>query len=253
MLYFEKHINKNSESPEVHNILKSLHQVIFNTPDECDLDEAVKAYAPDNAESKQVLIYYHDKKPVGFLCMQRYRVQKGKKSINIFRGQAGLLSAYRKSNLFKYQYIFFIVSQILLHPRPSYFFAVCLHPSSYRAITRYAFKKNTWPTRANFSENTEMQALCTLISNQFNYDISKSGNVFIYIDGLGGTRGCKQEHDNINEDAAFFLSNNQGYVNGDGMLVVAKITVFEVIYRLTRHTLCKINRNKNIQWTKQRQ
>ena len=253
MLQIKKYSNQHTQFPEVQNILKTLHQAIFMTPEGCDLNDIAQAYAPDDAASKRVLIYFDEEKPVGFLCMQRYEIKKNDKTMNVFRGQAGLLSTYRKSNLLKFQYIYFIISQMLRHPAPSYFFAVCLHPSSYRAITRYAFKKNTWPTRLNLDNNTEMQDLCTLFSQQFNYQLSKSGHVFIYNDGLGGTRGCKHEHDNMNEDAAFFLNHNAGYINGDGMLVIAKITVFEVFYRLICHTLGKMNRNKYIQWTKQRQ
>lgn len=222
--------------------LKLLHEEIFLTPANMTPDEAIESYIHSPAEVRKVVIYYDDDKPVGFLCMQRYSIAIDNERVNVFRSQAGLLEKYRKYNLVNFRYMRFIFSEVLCHPRKSYFFAVCIHPSSYRAIVRDATSQNIWPTQGNLASNIAMKKLCAKVCCFFNLDAHHRDGVFIHNDGLGPTRGANESHDNINDDAAFFLRKNRGYIHGDGIAVIAKVSIGDMLLRALNQLLRKANR-----------
>lgn len=222
--------------------LKLLHEKVFLTPANMTPDDVIESYINPPAAVKKVVIYYDAGKPVGFLCMQRYSVAIDDEKVNIFRSQAGLLNKYRKYNIINFRYLRFILSEALCSPRKSYFFAVCIHPSSYRAIVRNAASQNIWPTQGNLASNIAMKKLCAKVCCFFDLDADHRGGVFIHNDGLGPTRGANECHDNINDDAAFFLRKNRGYINGDGIAVIAKVSFGDLLLRALKQLLHKVNR-----------
>lgn len=227
---------------QVADTLKSLHEKIFLTPPGMTPDEVIESYINSPAEVRKVVIYYDDGKPVGFLCMQRYSIAIDSERVNVFRSQAGLLEKYRKYNVVNFRYMRFIFSEVLFNPGKSYFFAVCIHPSSYRAIVRNAASQNIWPTQGNLASNIAMKKLCAKICCFFDLEAHHRDGVFIHNDGLGPTRGANECQDNINDDAAFFLRKNRGYIHGDGIAVIAKVCIGDMLLRALNQLLRKANR-----------
>lgn len=233
-------------SIQVIDTLKLLHADIFLTPSNMTLDEVVEPYINSSAAVKKVVIIYDDGYPAGFLCMQRYLVDIDNEKVNVFRSQAGLLNQYRRCNILNLRYLRFILSEVLRSPRKSYFFALCIHPSSYRAIVRGSSSQNVWPTQENIGSNRAMKKLCAQVCHFFDLDTHYRNGVFIHNDGLGPTRGANECADNINNDAEFFLRKNRGYINGDGMAVLAKVSFSDMLRRTLNQLFCKINRKMNV-------
>jgi len=242
MLRMEKFSDDEVYSAELTLILKSLYLNIFSPPDNMSLDEKIKTFSPSDAVSKKIVIYYDGEKPVGYLCMQRYQSMISNKITNIFRSQAGFIDKYRKNNTIKVTYIKMITAEIIRNRYPSYFFAVCTHPSSYRISVKNSLINHTWPTRRNFASNNKMKNNCRDISSLFGMQIIESDGVFILNSGVSTTQGSQAARDNTNKDADFFLQKNKGYGQGEGLVVISKISFSDIACRLLGHCLSRIKR-----------
>lgn len=215
--------NDDIQTEAVRACLKQLYLAIFAPPEHTDLDHVVDYFTPTHAKDSQVLIYYDQQEAVGFLCLQRYTVLLGKRMVNVFRSQAGLLKAYRHHNRFSPQALRFILMRMVRHPRRSYFFALCLHPSSYRAIVRSLLASSVWPTARQHRRSATLITICQQLMAAFQLNYHEKNGVYLYDYGLGGTRGACREADSINSDAQYFLGKNPHYDTGEAIAVVAHI------------------------------
>ncbi|MFZ4834938.1 hypothetical protein [Rouxiella sp. Mn2063] len=242
MLRIEKFSDDEVYSLELAAILKSLYSSIFSPPDNMSLDEKIKTFHPEKSASKKIIIYYDGEKPVGYLCMQRYLFDIDNKKTNVFRSQAGFIEKYRNNNLMKSSYIKMVTAEIVKNRYPSYFFAVCIHPSSYRASVKNSLMNHTWPTRRNYTSNNKMKANCRNISDLFDLKVIESDGVFVSPTNFGTAHGSQAAKDNTNRDADFFLKKNKGYEQGEGLVVISKISFSDIAYRLLGHSLSKMKR-----------
>jgi len=242
MLRMEKFSDDEVHSAELKLILKSLYTSIFSPPDNMSLDEKIEIFSPEKSASKKIIIYYDGENPVGYLCMQRYLFDINNKKTNVFRSQAGFIEKYRNNNVMKSSYIKMVTSEIVKNRYPSYFFAVCIHPSSYRASVKNSLMNHTWPTRRNYISNNKMKANCKSISTLFDLEVKESDGVFVLHTNFGTAHGSQAAKDNINKDADFFLKKNKGYEQGEGLVVISKISFSDIAYRLLSHSLSKMKR-----------
>ncbi|MCA4823156.1 MAG: hypothetical protein KJJ56_07075 [Serratia rubidaea] len=225
------------------NLLSDLHEKIFSPPGNITSDDIISAYIHPAATISKIAIYYDDRIPVGFMCMQRYEIEIDKKKLNVFRSQVGLLKDYRNKNIVKLTYLRFVISEMLRTPRKSLFFELCIHPSSYCSILKKGCNRNkAWPTKENAHQNRPMKVLCETLLNKFDLEIKKENGVLIHNDGLGPTRVEKKPKGDISSDAKFFIETNPGYVNGDGLAIILSLSVKDILVNIFHQTLSKINR-----------
>ncbi|MBH1928345.1 hypothetical protein [Serratia rubidaea] len=228
----------------VAKLLIDLHEKIFSPPGNITSDDIISAYIPPGATISKTAIYYDNKIPVGFICMQKYEIEINKKKVNVFRSQVGLLKSYRNKNIVKLTYLKFVISEMLRTPRKSLFFELCIHPSSYCAILKKGCNRNkAWPTKENAQQNMPMKDLCETLLNTFDLEIKRENGVFIHNDGLGPTRIEKKPRGNISSDAKFFIETNPDYVNGDGLAIVVSLSVKDILVNICHQMLSKINRS----------
>lgn len=226
------------------NLLSDLHEKIFLPPNNITSDDIISAYIHPGAAISKIAIYYDDNIPVGFMCMQRYEIEINNKKSNVFRSQVGLLKDYRNKNIVKLTYLKFVISEMLLTPRKSLFFELCVHPSSYCSMLKKGCNRNkVWPTKENAQQNTPMKDLCETLLNKFDLEIKRENGVFIHNDGLGPTRVEKKPKGGISSDAQFFIETNPGYVNGDGLAIIVSLSVKDILVNIFHQMLSKINRS----------
>lgn len=234
-------------SDSVTEVLEHLHEKIFLTSESVDRKSKIARYIHSPATIKKVAIYYNNNEPIGFMCMQRYEMILNGEKVNVFRGQAGLLEMYRRKNITKLTYLLFIVIELLKHPRNSFFFATCIHPSSYCSILKENYiRVNTWPTKENLDKNEHLKFLCEKACYAFGLKVNERDGVFIYNDGQGPTRPSKEARKVISNDAEFFIKINPGYINGDGVATIVKVTIKNILLHLTNQLVAKLNKIFNI-------
>lgn len=84
--------------------------------------------------------------------------------------------------------------------------------------------------------------MCAKVCRCFDVEVQHCDGVFIHNDGLGPTRGANECHDCINDDAIFFLHKNRGYVDGDGIAVIAKVSFSHMLLRTLNRIFYKVSR-----------
>jgi len=85
-----------------------------------------------------------------------------------------------------------------------------------------------------------MKDNCRSISDLFSMKVIERDGVFVLNTGLGATQGSQAARDNTNKDADFFLKKNKGYEQGEGLVVISKISFSDITCRLLGHCLSRV-------------
>lgn len=185
------------------------------------------------AYRRRCILFFDKKKEVaGYLCLQSYNLKEQK--INIFRCQAALKMHIRgRAGIVKHILIY-LFSDKRIYTQKYYAMYYMINPASYSLAMKFS-KNEFWPSYGYDGNAAGIEWYRKTIS-RVGRDIIEREGVFIHKskDGyvIENTPPPKNKH------VDFFLSKNPGYVNGDGLVVIGKITLL-VMFRYAFRFLTK--------------
>lgn len=221
--------------------LFQIHKTIFAGLDEKEFEHYV---LKSPAVATRILLYRNKKNElIGYMGVHRFEKCVEKKPLVIFRAEVGLLPEYRQkdadlsfwlkeASLFK-----------LLHPtKHVYFLYAPVSPSFYAMVARYTYE--VYP-RHDLSIPVPVLELMTNLAQQFGLALVTDERPLIRKVGWV-TKATDQEKNfwqsSPNPHVRFYLKNNPGFTEGNGLLTLIPLTIPNTILSLFAQALRTIKK-----------
>lgn len=203
--------------------LYKVHAAVFDGVSE----EEFSAYVVSSPAADTSLLLYRnrDHDLIGYHGVHRFERSLDGRSVVVFRSEAGVLPGYRQ----KAAPMSFLLREAtgyrLLHPwRRVYFLCAPVNPSSYAVVARYG---HTVYTR--YDESTPPETLRVMTTLAEELDLPQVGpNPLVRKVGWV-TRATDREREywrsTTNPHVRYYIDNNPGFGEGNGLLTVVPITL----------------------------
>lgn len=208
--------------------LYAVHRTVFDGLDQEAFDHYV---VNSRARQTRILLYRNRQKElVGYFGVHRFEIEVGGEPLVVFRGEVGLLPAYRQKDANLSFWWTEAARFKLLHPRKRvYFFFVPVSPSFYAMAARYTH--TAYPGRDR-NVPADMLRLMTQLAPQFGLPALDPGNPLVRRVGWI-TLATPQERDfwrtTRNPYVRFYVDANPKFGEGNGLLTLIPVTLANAV------------------------
>ncbi|CAI0775764.1 hypothetical protein ACUTQW_05590 [Serratia sp. TSA_7] len=188
-------------------------------------DETIYKFFNHTAYRRRCILFFDQKKEVaGYLCLQSYNLSG--QGINILRCQTALKKHIRGKTGIVRHILTYLFSEKRIYTQKSYAMYYMINPASYSLAMKFS-KNEFWPSYGYDGNAAGIEWYRKTLSG-IDRDIIEREGVFIHKskDGYVIEKALPPKNKHVD----FFLSKNPGYINGDGLVVIGKIT-FLIIFR----------------------
>jgi CRP-like cAMP-binding protein len=163
---------------------------------------------------------------VGFFALHVFERRLGGEMTAVFRAQAGSLRAYRGGNVTMGYGLLLALRYLLLHPgRRAFYWGPVIHPSSYSLFANYFGE--VWP-RPGVEVPPELLELTKELTEEFRMPLLDPARPLVCKTGWR-TRDTEVEREYWKQcdkpAVRFFLEANPDYAQGNGLVMMAPLTV----------------------------
>lgn len=216
------------EKAALSEVLYAVHRTVFDGLDQKAFDDYV---VNSHAKQTRILLYRNRQKElIGYFGVHRFEMEVAGEPLVVFRGEVGLLPAYRQKDANLSFWWTEAARFKLLHPRERvYFFFVPVSPSFYAMAARYTH--TAYPGRDR-SIPADMLRLMTQLAPQFGLPAVDSGNPLVRRVGWI-TLATPQERDfwasTRNPYVRFYVDANPKFGEGNGLLTLIPVTLVNAV------------------------
>lgn len=226
---------------ELREKLFEIHKTIFAGLSEKDFEHYV---LKSPATATRILLYRNKKKDlIGYMGVHRFEKCVEEKPIVIFRAEVGLLPEYRQKDADLSFWLKEASRFKLLHPtKQVYFLYAPVSPSFYAMVARYTYE--VYP-RHDLTIPPQVLRLMTNLAQQFG--LAQVADEHPLIRKVGWiTKATDREkkfwQSSPNPHVRFYLKNNPGFTEGNGLLTLIPLTIPNAILSLFAQTLHTIKK-----------
>jgi hypothetical protein len=208
--------------------LYAVHRMVFDGLDQDAFDHYV---VNSPAQRTRILLYRNRQNElVGYFGVHRFEMEVAGEPLVVFRGEVGLLPAYRQKDANLSFWWTEAARFKLLHPRKRvYFFFVPVSPSFYAMVARRTH--TAYPGR-NRNVPADRLRLMTQLAPQFGLPALDSGDPLVRRVGWI-TLATAQERDfwrtTRNPYVRFYVDANPRFGEGNGLLTLIPVTVANAV------------------------
>lgn len=180
---------------------------------------------------------------VGYGAAHVFEKRLAGEDVAIFRGESGMVRDYRGGGKNIALGIDRVVRYMWAHPgRPLYYLGALVHPSGYLQLTRYADR--VWPN-PDCSIPVDLAALMEELGRDFGLErVAPATPLVRKVGWVTRDEATDSNHwkDHASPAVQFFLRENPGYLQGNGLLTLVPITLGGVVRSAGRFAIHKAKR-----------
>ncbi|MDD1643819.1 MAG: hypothetical protein LUQ29_11220 [Methylococcaceae bacterium] len=211
--------------------LYQVHKAVFTGLNEKDFDHYL---VNSSAQDTRILLYRNKQKDlIGYFGVHRFEKHMEEQPISVFRGEVGLLPGYRQRDACVCFWLTEAAKFKLLNPRQHvYFLAAPVNPSSYAMLARHTHK--LYP-RHDLSIPSRVLRLMMHLAHEFGLEQVKEGNPLTRKVGwitLATDQEKKFWQSSKNPYVRFYIDNNPGFSEGNGLLTLIPLTITNTLLSL---------------------